>query len=54
MILEAGERLLRARLELALEQNVADHPPSPRDGVEWQEADTRQLFAALVAVVTAE
>ena len=54
MVLEAGERPLRARLELALEQDVADHPPRSGDRVERQEADARQLLTALVTVVTAE
>src|SRR2546425_5655222 len=50
VVLEAGERPLRAGLELAFEQDVADHPPGPGNGVEWQQADSGLLLAALVAV----
>src|SRR5262249_49615017 len=49
MVLETGERPLDPGLQLALEQDVADHPPLARDGVEWQPADARRLVAALVA-----
>src|SRR5712691_2701784 len=45
VILEAGERLPVARLELAVEQNVADHPPVARNGLERQEADSRHVLA---------
>src|SRR5262249_45092811 len=54
VVLESGQRLLRGRLELALEQNVADHAPGAGDRVERQEADARQLLAALVAIEAAE
>src|SRR3954464_3902905 len=54
MVLEAGERPLRARLQLALEQHGADHPARSRNGVERQQADAGQLLAALVAVETAK
>src|SRR5881398_3106224 len=54
VVLEAGERPRRSGLELALEEHVADHPPRPGYGVERQQADARQLLAALVAVEMAE
>src|SRR5262249_17252224 len=50
MVLETGERPLDPGLQLAREQDVADHPPLAGDGVERQQADARQLVAALVAV----
>src|SRR5262249_9867892 len=39
MILEARERPPHARLELALEQDVSDHPFLPRDCLQRKEAD---------------
>jgi hypothetical protein len=54
VVLEAGERLLPAWLELAFEENVADHPLRARGRVQGQQADAWQLVAALVAVGTAE
>src|SRR5262249_56889334 len=39
MVLEAGERPLLPGLELALDQDVADHPPLACDGLEGEEAD---------------
>ena len=54
VVLEPGERPLRARLEFAFEEDVPDHPPRPGDRVKRQEADARELLTALVTVVTAE
>jgi hypothetical protein len=42
------------RLELALEQDVADHPPLAGHRVQRQQAGSRQLVAALVAVEAPE
>ena len=39
VILESGERSLLAGHELALEQDVADHPSLACDGLEREEAD---------------
>src|SRR3954470_23775795 len=50
VVLEAGERAPLARLERALEQDVADHPALAGDRVQRQQAHTGQLVAALVAV----
>ena len=46
VVLEAGERAPLAGLELALEQDVADHPPLAGDRVQREQADARQLGAA--------
>ena len=54
VVLEAGERLPVARLELALEQDVADHPPLARDGLERQQADARHVLAVEAAVAAPE
>ena len=43
-----------ARLELAVEQHVADHPPLAGDRVEREEPDARQLLAVEAAVAAAE
>src|SRR5205807_6853631 len=53
VILEPGECSPDARLEVALEQHVSDHPSLAGDGLEWKEPDPRQLDAAQVAVETA-
>ena len=45
VVLEAGHRAPLARIELALEQHVADHPPLPGDGDEREDARARQLLA---------
>src|SRR5207244_3447523 len=45
MVLEPCERPRPARLELALEQHVADHPPLPCDRVVVEEADAGELDA---------
>ena len=50
MVLEPRQRPTPARLELALDQHVADHPARPRDRVERQKPDAGLLLAALVAV----
>src|SRR5439155_3635662 len=49
VILEAGDRS-PAAAELRLEQHVADHPPIPCDGLEWQQADARHVLAAEAAI----
>ena len=54
VVLEAGQRAPLAGLELALEQDVADHPPLAGDRVQRQQPDARQLVAALVAVEAPE
>src|SRR5436190_11760512 len=54
VILEAGESAPLARLELALEEDVADHAPRARERVQRQEPDAGQLVAALVTVEAAE
>ena len=43
VILEARKRAAHAGLELALEQDVADHAPVAGDGVEGEEADPGQV-----------
>ena len=45
VVLEAGQRAPLAGLELALEQDVADHPPLAGDRVQRKQADARQLVA---------
>src|SRR5438105_13051949 len=42
VVLEAGERPLAARRELALEQHVACHPPLARDPLALDPADPRK------------
>src|SRR5207342_3263535 len=54
VVLEARENLSPPGHELALEQDVADHPPLARNRVEGEEADARQLVALAVAVEAAE
>src|SRR4051812_15992784 len=54
MVLEAGERLLETRLELALEQDVADHAPVAGNGLVREDAGARLLASVLVAVEAAE
>ena len=43
-----------ARLELALEENVADHPLLSGDGLEREKADARHVLAVEAAVAAAE
>ena len=45
VVLEARERAPHAGLELALEQDVADHPPLAGDRLEREEPDAGQLGA---------
>src|SRR5262249_26835197 len=54
MVLEAGERPRHAGLELALEQNVPDHPSLARHGLQRKEAGAAELDAAEISVRTAE
>ncbi len=54
VVLEARERSPHAGLELALEQDVPDHPPVPRDRVEGEDAHTWELRSAEVAIRPAE
>jgi hypothetical protein len=54
VVLEAGQRAPHPRLELALEQDVADHPSLAGDRVQGQKARAWQLVAALVAVEASE
>ena len=51
VVLETGERLARPA---AIKQDVADHALLAGDGVQRQEADSRQLVSGYVAVGTAE
>ena len=54
VVLEAGERPLLAGLELALDQDVADHAPLARDGLEREEADAGHVLAVEAAIAAAE
>ena len=54
VVLETGQRPAHARLELALQQAVADHAPLSGDRVEREDAGTRQLGAASPTVEPAE
>ena len=54
VVLEARERAALARLELALEQHVADHPPLAGDRLERQQADAGHVLAVEAAVAAAE
>src|SRR5436305_21967 len=54
VVLEAGQRLPHARLQLALEQDVADHARLARDGVQREEPDPGQVGAVEVTVRAAE
>jgi len=54
MVLEAGKRPPQARLELALEQDIADHPPLARHRLVWEQTHTGQLLAGHIAVGAAE
>src|SRR6266550_3667116 len=54
VILEARKRAADTGLELALEQNVADHAPVAGDRVEGEEADPGQVSTVKVAVGAAE
>ena len=54
MVLEAGDRPPLAGDELALEQDVADHPLLPGEGLVREEADARHRVAVAAQVATAE
>ena len=54
MILEACDRPRPARVELGLEEDVADHATVARHGLERQEADARHLFAVEPAIAAPE
>ena len=54
VVLEAGERLPLTRLELALEEHVADHPLVSGDRLEREEADARHVLAVEALVAAAE
>ena len=54
VVLEAGHGPALARLELALEQDVADHAPLAGDGLEREEPGALEPLPARVAVPAAE
>ena len=54
VVLEAGDRTRVARIELALEEHVADHPPLARDGLEGQQPDAGHVFAVEAAIAASE
>src|SRR5206468_13037470 len=54
VVLEPGERADDTWLELALEQDVADHPPGPGHRLQGEQADAGQVFAQQVAVGTSQ
>ncbi len=54
MVLESGDRAAVARLELALEQHVADHPPVAGHRMERQDPRAGQLGARPIAVEVPE
>ena len=54
VVLEAGERVPHARLELALEEHVSDHSRVARHGLEREEADARHVLAVEAAVAAPE
>src|SRR4029453_2434624 len=54
VVFEPGQGSHPPRLELALEQHVADHPSLPGDGVMREEPDARTLGAVPLAVEAAE
>ena len=54
VVLESGERPLLSRLELALDEHVADHALLAGDGLERKEADARHVLAVKAAVAAAE
>ncbi len=54
MVLEAGDRPPLARLKLALEEHVADHPLVSGDGLEREKADARHVLAVKALVAAAE
>src|SRR5437899_1153856 len=54
MVLEPGEGATHTRLELALEEDVADHAPLAGRALERQEAGAWHLLAVKAAVAAAE
>src|SRR5439155_7675955 len=54
VVLESGERLPVARIELALEQDVADHAAVAGDGLEREQADARHVLAMEAAIAAPE
>jgi hypothetical protein len=54
VVLEARERPANARLELAVEEAVADHPALARDRLQRKEPRAGQLRATPAAIETAE
>src|SRR5713226_3904317 len=54
MVLEPGEGATHTSLELALEQDVADHAPLAGRGLERQQTGTRHVLAVKAAVAAAE
>ena len=54
MILEAGDRPLLTRLELALDQDVADHAPLAGDSLEREQADAGHVLAVEPPIAAAE
>src|SRR6266704_3152222 len=50
VVLEARERTAHAGLELALQEDVADHAGFAGGGVEREDADSRQVGAVKIAV----
>ena len=54
MVLEARQGAVHTGLELALEQDVADHARVAGDGVEGEDADPREVGPVEIAVRAAE
>jgi hypothetical protein len=54
MVLEPGQRSSPSRLELALDQDVADHARLAGDGLEREETDAGHVLAVEAAVAAAE
>jgi len=54
VVLEAGQRPPHARLQLALKQDVADHPSLARDRLQREDADPGQIGTVEIQVRTAE
>jgi hypothetical protein len=54
VVLEAGHGPTLSRHELAVEQDVADHPPFARHGVVGEEADTGERLTVPVDIAATE
>ena len=54
VVLEAGDHAPPAGLEVALDQDVTDHPALSGDRMQRQQTDPGQLGARTLAVVAAE